>query len=247
MRCALLCQHGRLSDARKGLDWVSSHDIQEHPANVRPAHGMLVLVAERTGDAAWAIRESERAAEGWELQPDGLETVTVLIWHYMGVAQALNGRWDEALASLDHSLAHAQAARTFLMLSADTFAWKARVYLGRGEPSAAPAVVEEAIDRARHQSQARSLADALLLRAQMRCALEPELPERIESDIDEAAMIIERCELRAYEPDVHEARAAVLRLRGDEPGRHRELEQARDLARAIGADPRADRIAALLV
>jgi len=88
--------------------------------------------------------------------------------------------------------------------------------------------------------------DALLLRARLRGALEPESPERIESDIDEAAAIIEGDELRAHEPDVHEARAALARLRGDEPGWQRELEQARDLARVMGADPRADCMAALL-
>ncbi len=246
LRSALLCEQGRLSEARSGLEWVSRHDGEEHAANVGTAHGFLVQVAERVGDAAAAIRHGERAAEGWERQADGVETVTVAITHYLGVAQAMTGSWDEATATLNRSLARARAARTFLMLSPDTLAWKARVLLGRGQPSGAPALVEEAIDHARKQERTRPLAEALLLRAQLRSALEPEPTDRIESDIDEAASIVERCKLRAYETDVHEARAALRRLRGDEPGWRRELEKARDLARAMGADPRADRIAALL-
>ena len=233
-------------EARKALDWVLTHDAEEHAVALGVARSFRVLLAERVGDAASAIAEGERAAEEWERQPDRLETVTVLTNHYLGVAQALSERWDEALASLDDSLARARAAQTFLPLTSLTLAWKARVLLGKGESGGARDLVEEAIDCARHQEQSLPLAEALLLRARLRGALEPEYPEQIESDIDDAAAIIERCELRGYETDVHEARAALHRLRGDESSWRRELERARDLARAMGADPRADRIAALL-
>jgi tetratricopeptide (TPR) repeat protein len=117
MQGACLCGRGRLDEARKALDWVLTHDAEEHAVALGVARSFSVLLAERVGDAASAIAEGERAAEEWERQPDRLETVTVLTDHYLGVAQALSERWDEALASLDDSLARARAAQSFLPLT----------------------------------------------------------------------------------------------------------------------------------
>jgi class 3 adenylate cyclase/tetratricopeptide (TPR) repeat protein len=238
---------GDLDEARKRLAWGLSRDHEKHAASIHIVRGFCVVVAERMEDGVWALAEGERAAGDWQRQfGETLQTGNVFVLHNLGVAQALSGRWDEALASLDHSLEQAREARTFVQQTPVTLAWKARVLLAKGQSQAVAAVLEEAIDFARKLEQTLPLADALLLRARWRGGLEPQDLERSESDVDEAAAIVERCGFRGYEPDVHEARAALARLRGDESGWRRELEQARDLARAMGAGPRADRIAAAL-
>jgi len=246
MRSSFLGVQGRIDVAIRGLDWVLTHDSEDHPLPLAVARCFRIQLAERLGDAATAAADGERLAKEWGRQSDRVATGDVLAQHYLGVAQALNGRWDEALVSFDDSLACAQAGLTFLQLSPLTLVWKARVLMDRGDPGGSPALLEDAIERARHQELSMPLAEALLLRAQVRGALEPEPLERIESDLREASAIIERCGFRAYQPDVHEARATLQRLRGDEDGWRRELEQARELAQEMGANARADRIGSLL-
>jgi tetratricopeptide (TPR) repeat protein len=243
-RSQILSQMGRLNEAKPGLESVLVYSAETHPVPVIATGCYAIYAAERCGDSAWAMAEAERLAG--ELERQSIATVTVAGHHYIGVAQALNERWDDALTSLDGSLAHARAAQTMLNLSPETLGWKAHAFMGKGAPDRARELLEKAIDLARKQELGVPLATLLLADAGLRIALESGTPESMESEIDEAAAIIERDEYRGYEPDVHEARAALLRLRGDEPGRRRELERARDLARAMGAPMRADRIAALL-
>ena len=246
IRSAMLCQLGRLDEAARGFDWLVKQDAEVHPVPVAAARCYRILLAERKGDAAEALAGAQRLAEDLERQPRMIETVVITAMHALGVAHAVAEHWDDAIASLDDSLAHARAGQTALMWSPETLVWKARALIGKGQLDAAPLLVDEAIDRARHQEGSLALANALLMRAKLRVAREPESLDRIESDIDEAAAIIEGEAFGAYAPDLHEARATLARLRGDEPGWRRELERARDLARDMGAPMRAERIAALL-
>jgi adenylate cyclase len=243
-RSHILSQMGRLKEAKPGIESVRVYSAETHPVPVIATGCYAVYAAERGGDSAWAMAEAKRLAV--ELERQSIATVTIAGHHYIGVAQALNERWDDALASLEDSLAHARAGQTMLNLLPENLGWRARAYMGKGAPDRARELLEEAIDRARKQELGVPLATLLLADARLRITLESGTPESMESEIDEAAAIIERDECRGFEPDVHELRAALLRLRGDEPGRRRELERARELACAMGAPMRADRIAALL-
>ncbi len=243
MRSETLGQLGRLSESKAGLDWVSAHDPEAYRVPVASARTYSVCLAERMGDASTVLAVAERLALDLGRQPDMLSTLKTAAAHFLGVAQAMNERWDEALATFDDALDERQAAvRLFGPL---TLAWKARVLMHSGAPDEARTVVDEAIDRARHVEQPFVMAEALLVRARLQIEFESSA-DRAESDIAEAAEIVTRLGFRATEPTLHEARAALARLRDDEAGWRRELEQARDVARAMGAGPRAERIAALL-
>ena len=89
----------------------------------------------------------------------------------------------------------------------------------------------------------RPFGDAHLTRAAIWRALEPDAHERIATEIDAAAAVLERIGARGIIPEIHEERAALCELRADAAGQRRELEEALRLYREMGAEPNAERIA----
>ena len=66
---------------------------------------------------------------------------------------------------------------------------------------------------------------------------------RAEQALVRAQELIEETGAQAYQPEVHECRAHLARLRGDAPAAQREIEDARRLYAAMGATAQVERLA----
>jgi hypothetical protein len=64
----------------------------------------------------------------------------------------------------------------------------------------------------------------------------------IEQLLDRARILIEETGAELFSAELHAARAEWMRSLGDEEGWRRQLEQARDLYSAMGADGHAERL-----
>jgi tetratricopeptide (TPR) repeat protein len=245
-RSQILCQLGRLDEARAGLDRLLPYDMDSHPVAVAATGIYGGALAERLDDPAAAMLEARRMVAQLEKQPELIETVVIGAHFYISVAHRMNGRWDDAITAIDEALSRSEAGQSMLMMGPEMRMNKARVLVEMGQRDQALALLDEAVESARKQELGRGLAAPLLCRAELRALGDDASPDEILSDIDEAAGIVDSEELIAFQPDVHEARAALAALRGDPSTRKRELERARDLAQDMGAPLRAERNAALL-
>jgi hypothetical protein len=66
---------------------------------------------------------------------------------------------------------------------------------------------------------------------------------RVEQALVRAQELIDETSARAYQPEVHECRAHLARLRGDPPAARYELDAARRLYAEMGATAQAERLA----
>jgi hypothetical protein len=151
--------------------------------------------------------------------------------------------WDESIAMLEESLLAATSG-TNRMFVGWVRAELAKALLGRGD-----------LDRAEHEAQTavtvaqaqRSRCDEI--RAQLALA-HTQFPRadvaalaRAEQALVRAQELIDETSARAYQPEVHECRAHLARLRGDAPAAQREIEEARRLYADMGATAQAERLA----
>ena len=65
---------------------------------------------------------------------------------------------------------------------------------------------------------------------------------RAEQALARAQELIDETSAQAYQPEVHECRARLARLRGDAPFARREIEAARRLYAEIGATAQVERV-----
>ncbi len=167
------------------------------------------------------------------------------VWchYYVGVAQVLIEQWDEALASLDHSLSTALKHGTFLHMQPEILAYKAQALDGCGDGKAALAVIEEALAVATTLETRRQLVKIYSTRARLLGSLGSDGLERAEADLDAAVRVAEECPAPGLLPGIHVERAGLYAQRGDAEGRRRELEAAHRLYREMEAIPNAERVA----
>jgi hypothetical protein len=109
----------------------------------------------------------------------------------------------------------------------------AKARLGRGEPEAALAAAEEAIEILDARGLTACALTAPIALAQVLIATEGAAAgERIESVLARAMQVARESGALVYEPQVHRELATLARLRGDDPGAEREQAEAeRILAR----------------
>jgi hypothetical protein len=116
--------------------------------------------------------------------------------------------------------------------------------LGRGDLDRAEIEAQTAVTiaRAQHSRCDEVCANLALARTQFRRADATALA-RAEEALLRAQDLIDETGAQAYQPEVHECRAHLARLRGDAPTAQRDIEVARRLYAEMGAVAQAERLA----
>jgi hypothetical protein len=163
----------------------------------------------------------------------------------LGVAHRLNSAWDESFAMLEESL-RGTTSGTNRMFEGWVRAELVKALLGRGEWDRAEREAHAAVTVAhtQHCRYDEARANLALARTQFRRAEQatPAALARAEQAIGRAQELIDETGARMFQPEVHECRAHLARLRGDPRAAQRDIEQARRLYAAMGATARAERL-----
>ncbi len=201
------------------------------------AHGNYATLAHFTGDPRGVLDHARSALEVAEKIGSPLSR-TFAHWA-LGVAHMLAEEWREARVMLEASLDIARQTGAGLFSRGPVLALLAETYLSLGEESLARKAAEEAVTVSSLRSGEPLLAKArVLLRTDG-----GKSGDAIEAVLTEAMRLVEETGMRAYEPFIHEERAALARLLGDEATRERELREAHRLFTEMGATGHAARLA----
>jgi hypothetical protein len=156
------------------------------------------------------------------------------------VAHRLDGAWDASIARLEEALRSATSGSN-RMFEAYVRAELVTALLGRGDldQEAHMAMTVAWTQHCRYDEVRAQLA---LAHTQLRRGDTAALA-RVEQALVRAQALIDEIAARAFQPEVHECRARLARLRGDAPVARRELEEARRLRTAMGTTAQAERLA----
>jgi adenylate cyclase len=155
-------------------------------------------------------------------------------WAHLG-----NEESEEARTSLEHALAIAPGYRA---QNAHVLAHLADACAGLGDYARAREAAAEAVAIADREGVRRASIQISLARV-LRSADGLAAEREIEAALDRALELVEETGSRVFVPEVHEERAQLARLRGDDATRERELREAHRLYTEIGATGHAKRLA----
>ncbi len=234
---------GRLSEAARGLDRaleVSRESGQWVAA--RTAHGSHVLVCQFTGDAQAALAHGRASLELAEKAAHNPGRVGSRM--FLGLANLIVGQPREAVESLAQALALTRETRSMLFHEPYILALLARARLGVGDVAAARATAAEALDAAKRRGTRLFEIDAwlALARIEIHGAGADALAEA-RSALDRAESLVRQIGASGHLPFLHEERAALARLQGNEEAAVRELREAQRLFAEVGATGHATRLA----
>jgi adenylate cyclase len=228
---------GRLDEAVRALERATAWGRKGEPSVLVLTHWAFVSIADLLGEPAAAM---SRARQSVEIAAE------LGIWEQMGqlnlgLGHLLNEEWNDAARVLEQGLATIRHRRCILFQEPLFLTALARAYLGRGDAWAAQALAEEAIALA--PDRGVYTADAYLVRA--RALLQSggvAARGEIESAITDVERFVESSGAHSRQPAVHELRAELARMNGDEPDRVRELREAARLFAGMGAAHQAARV-----
>jgi class 3 adenylate cyclase/tetratricopeptide (TPR) repeat protein len=160
----------------------------------------------------------------------------------LGIAHGLDGAWDESFAMLEEALRWVTSGSNRMLVgwvhAERVKALLARSELDRAEQEAHTAVT---VAHTQHCRYDEARANIALARTQFRRADAAAL-SCAEQALDRAQELIDETNARAHQPELHECRAHLARLRGDPLGARRENEEARRLYAEMGASAQVERL-----
>ena len=161
----------------------------------------------------------------------------------MGIAHRLDGAWDDSFAMLEEALRWATSGSNRMFVGW-VRAERVKTLLGRGELDRAEQEAHSAVTVARtqHCRYDEARANIALAHTQFRRADAAALA-RAEQALARAQELIDEIGARVFQPEVHECRAHLARLRGDALAARREIEAARRLYAEMGATAQVQRLA----
>ena len=193
------------------------------------------------GDAAAAHRHARSALD------TGAKSTTpqsLFIGPFvLGVAHRVDTAWDESVALLEEALRMATSGSN-RQFEGRVRAELVTALLGRGDLDQAEQEAHTAVTVARmqHSRCDEVWANLALAHTQLRRADAAALA-RAEQALVRAQALIDETGARAFQPEVHECRAHLARLRGDAMTVRGEIEAARRLYAEMGATAQAERLA----
>jgi adenylate cyclase len=239
----MLCLLGRLNEATAVCERAEplARSQGENEVLLWLQAGVRLELDVIFANAAAARDHARRALElGEKLANPGARLQALLV---LGTAHRLNTQWDEAVAVLQETVS-AAVSRVYRVYESWARAGLAEALLGRGD-----------LDRAEHEAQAAVTvahmlhfrreeirANLALARTQLRRA-DTQALARVEQALVRAQELIDETGARLCQPEVHECRAQLARLRGDTPAVRRELDAARGLYAEMGATAQVERLA----
>ncbi|MFI5394350.1 MAG: AAA family ATPase [Candidatus Binatia bacterium] len=241
-RAQLFRHTGRIEEAARALDHATALAQEYGQLEILAVtHQAYVDLAWLTGDIGPAMEHARRAVEAAEALGSAFSRSQA--YGALGGAHRLNQQWDEAAAACEQSLAITRESRTGIADEAFKVAGLAEVYLHQGKKTLARATAEEAVALAsRYQRVAECYARLTLARVLLHTE-GVQAVSAIESALARALVLVEETGASSMEPFIRVERAELARLRGDEAGRRRELQEAQQLFTAIGAPLRAEQVA----
>jgi tetratricopeptide (TPR) repeat protein len=240
VRGAVLHDQGRLAEARAEFERaLRVSEERGDLVNASVAHGSTALIAETLGDVglarASALRARDTAAQ------TGSTTGLVLGEHGWGIASSLAGDVREAAAAHARALEQIRASNTVRAMEPEVLGKLAHAHARLGDPLAR----EESLAAVRLPSSRPG--SAWLDRARVLRILDGLAARReIEDALHQAERLARERGRRVSLPFVHEERAELALLLGDQATHVRELGEAQRLFLEMGAPLQAERIGARL-
>jgi adenylate cyclase len=205
------------------------------------AHVWHVSRCEVTGEAALALTHAREAVDFAERT--GSPFGRTMAYLSLGLANVLNGAWNDALEVAGRALTIGRERR-LLFNDCGVLAVMAAAHLGLGDTKKALAVANESIALSRQRGSRLWEFSALLTRIRALRELHGiQATKDIEITLAEASAWLEMSGAKSYEPFLCVERAELARLIGDEATRQRELHEAHRLFTQIGAPIRAAEVA----
>jgi len=242
-RGLLLSAMGRHDEAKANLDrafeFARQHDDAE---NLGWIHGRYVTLAQNTGCTEAALGHARQAVEIAEKIGSSLSGA--LARQFLGGAYILTEEWSQAADVLQQALDIARGTRTALHREPYMLAALAQAFLGLGDNDRARATADEAVAAARRQGTrfyeciAHITRASVLLRSDGATAT-----AEIQTALSQAQALVEETGGRSQEPFIHEERANLARLTGDDATYQLELREAHRLFTEMGATGHAQRLA----
>jgi tetratricopeptide (TPR) repeat protein len=243
MRAVILRDMGGHSEAEANLDQAAQLARQHGDAeNLGWIHGTHVMLAQNTGRTEAALGHARHAVEIAE--KIGSPLSRVLAYQSLGTAHILTEEWSQAIDVLKWALSIARETHTGLQREAHLVADLAQAYLGLGDNSGARTTADEAVAVARRRGTKHFECLAQLARARVLLRTEGAAASgEILTALREAQRLVEQTGGRSQEPFIHEERANLGRLTGDDATCERELREAHRLFTEMAATGHAERLA----
>jgi tetratricopeptide (TPR) repeat protein len=198
--------------------------------------GFCSILEGHKGSPSVALAHAHQSVENAERggAPVGLSNA----YRALGRAYLVNEQLEEARAALEHALALAPGARA---QNATALSNLAEACAGLGDTARAREAAAEAIAIAKREDVRLPFIPLSLARV-LRSADGLAAERQIEAALESALQLVAETGARVFEPQVHEERAGLARLRGDEATRERELCEARRLYSEMGATGHVQRL-----
>jgi tetratricopeptide (TPR) repeat protein len=241
-----LGQMGQIARALEQLRQVADLARRTQDLNVLAwSESSQVYVYFVAGDRVGAMEQAIRGLEVAE--KTGTNFALSFAHAAAGMAFTLNERWYEAISILERGLVIAVETRGHSW-EPDLLAPLAEAHLGVANTERALSVSQEAIEKAcRHRTKAFEIR-ALLARVRVLLKATKEPPSgEIEEILGKTEALIVKTGATSWRPVIHELRARLADVGGDQLTRTREAHEAHRLFTEIGAPIRAAEVAKELV
>ncbi len=234
---------GRFEEARRSFDrTVRAAEENDEMEILSWALGGLITVAQMTGDQEDVLAQGRRSFE----ISDGLGSSfarVIGLWD-LATAHALEGNTDEARSLYEEALGISRETSTARSMIPRLLAQLADVCLAQGDLKTARKCSDEAVSAVGKYLARGYEPHVLLSRARILLQMDgKEGVAAVRETLDRAAEASEETRSRCWAPFIHEARAALARVMGDEAEQQREMREAERLHREMGALGHAERLA----
>jgi tetratricopeptide (TPR) repeat protein len=241
---AVLAWVGRYTEAAAGIGEAEKLARQVGDTeNLGWVHASQLELAWMTGEQSQAALSHARQ-ETEIAERIGSSFSRVVAYMDLGQARILTDEWSQAVPTLEQGLEIARQTRTGLLWEAPILAFLARAYLGLGNNGRAREIADEAIAVARRRKTKFYECQAHLARARVLLRAEGARARgEIQTALGDAQRLVEETGGKSQEPFIHEERANLARLTGDDATCQRELREAHRLFAEMGATGHAERLA----
>jgi class 3 adenylate cyclase/tetratricopeptide (TPR) repeat protein len=165
-------------------------------------------------------------------------------WAFLGGAEMLQGRWEQAIEALERALEMSRKHRTAVEGRGWAHFWLGESYLGLGEPDWGIGLVRQGLETTRAQGQPLTEAFGQVILARLLIASSgSSAASEVEEELAKAMKVARAGGYRSLEPMIHVELAELARVSGDRSTQESELREAHDLFAEIGATGYADRVA----